>query len=306
MDYTFYKLINWRRCLTIIKYIYTPLVLLCILSFILENRSLLSDLFIDTNIKFMISAIFSWATLHFLAPLLAYFFFKAKNCSLQYTNLLDIYIARLPAKYLPGGIWHTVARMHDYHVQGMSKTNISHLALFETIFPIPFTFFTGLILLSIETLLPLPQYLVSFFLFSSAVFLILPFVFSRIMWPESNNSRAYYFFLILLSVFFWLIASLSFFLYLHSFPLTGANQYSFLTVSGAYIFSWGTGYISLFAPQGIGVFEVVMANIINLPINLGSSVAFLAGFRLVALIADFIIFFIYKLLRSSSKYNGTL
>jgi hypothetical protein len=65
----------------------------------------------------------------------------------------------------------------------------------------------------------------------------------------------------------------------------------------SYIFSWGIGYISIFAPQGIGVFEIVAGNILPIPMNLGGAVAFIAGFRIIILIADCLTWITYNLIK---------
>ena len=83
----------------------------------------------------------------------------------------------------------------------------------------------------------------------------------------------------------WCIAATAFVIYLSAFPgLT--LQAGPLESAGAYLFSWGVGFISIFAPQGIGVFEVVAADLMRGAGTLMSVAALLAGFRLIVLAAD--------------------
>lgn len=304
MDLTTNIRINWQKLLAVIKYIYTPLILLCLFLFVIKNKLVLVDLFCQAKLGYLLIAILFWTILHLLAPFSVLLFLRAKNYNLHFHTLLSIYISRLPARYLPGGIWHTVARMHDYHSYGVSKKDLTHLALFETIFPIPFSLFAGTLILKATPLTPLPNYLLNIILFISCIILVFPLFSAKFICRTANSLRKYYFFILLFSFSFWLIASTSFFIYLHSFSLSSSINESYLSVTGAYILSWGAGYIAIFAPQGIGVFEVVLAKIIELPMNLGSSVAFLAGFRLIALFADFIVFFLHKLIFLKSKVKS--
>ncbi len=74
-------------------------------------------------------------------------------------------------------------------------------------------------------------------------------------------------------------------IYLSAFPGL-ALQAAPLETAGAYLFSWGVGFISIFAPQGIGVFEVVAAELMRGDSAFMSVAALLAGFRLIILAAD--------------------
>jgi hypothetical protein len=83
----------------------------------------------------------------------------------------------------------------------------------------------------------------------------------------------------------WCIAATAFVIYLSAFPEL-ALQAAPLETAGAYLFSWGVGFISIFAPQGIGVFEVVAAELMHGDSAFMSVAALLAGFRLIILAAD--------------------
>ena len=116
--------------------------------------------------------------------------------------------------------------------------------------------------------------------------LVTPFIVKWLL-PSCWNRHFLSFYLgfILLSIFYWLIAAASFLFYYTSISINN-EQHSLLYTAAAYIFSWGIGNISVFAPQGIGVFEVVAGKLLPLPMTLGGAVAFIAGFRIIALAAD--------------------
>jgi hypothetical protein len=62
------------------------------------------------------------------------------------------------------------------------------------------------------------------------------------------------------------------------------------------LFSWGIGFISIFAPQGIGVFEVVAADLLRGVEPLMGIAAVIAGFRLIILTADAVAWLTLQLL----------
>jgi len=59
-----------------------------------------------------------------------------------------------------------------------------------------------------------------------------------------------------------------------------------MDISGTYIFSWAMGFIALFAPQGLGVTEVVAASIFNSPMGIGAIALVILGFRGLIFCAD--------------------
>ncbi len=286
-----------KRTLYIIKLLYTPVSFLFIFYFAWLNREILIKIFAVADSGFLVAAVFLWGLLHLLAPLAPKIFFASFGSSIPYTELLTIYIVRLPARYLPGGIWHTVGRLADYYQLGISKNHLALLALVDTFFPCLITMFLGGGLLwftgdknSLFSLKVLPA------IISLCALLLIPFIVKRLSSsPWGKNFIFYYSLLTLLSIVFWLIASISFLLYYSSVSFN-MTQLSLLHVAATYIFSWGVGYISVFAPQGIGVFEVVAGKLLTLPMTLGGAVAFLAGFRLVALAADGLAWLIYRIL----------
>ncbi len=83
----------------------------------------------------------------------------------------------------------------------------------------------------------------------------------------------------------WCIAATAFVIYLSAFPGL-ALQAAPLETAGAYLFSWGVGFIAIFAPQGIGVFEVVAADLMRGAGTFMSVAALLGGFRIIVLAAD--------------------
>ncbi len=287
---------SMRRLLRIVKLLYTPVSFFFIFYFAWINRALLLRLFDVANLSFLIMAVCLWTALHLLSPLSTKLIFSSLGSEMTYSNLLNIYISRLPARYLPGGIWHTVGRLYDYRASGIPKRQLAILALTDTFSPCLITFFIGgsylwftgerNMLSSLEGMMAL---------LSCGTLCLIPFL---VRWKFSsiwaNNFNYFYSRLILISIFFWIIASISFLFYYSSVSLY-SHKMPLPHVAATYIFSWGIGYVSIFAPQGIGVFELVAGKLMELPMTLGGAVAFLAGFRIVAFTADGLTWLSYRI-----------
>jgi hypothetical protein len=67
-------------------------------------------------------------------------------------------------------------------------------------------------------------------------------------------------------------------------------------MGGIYLFSWGVGFLSIFAPQGLGVFELVASELLKGSIGFMGLAALIGGFRAVVLVADLVVWCAYQAL----------
>lgn len=273
--------------LKVTKQIYTPVSIIFILYFSYIHRELLAQLLDMADWSQLLLAVVLWYFLHFLTPLSPSIFLRLFSKTIPYFDLLKIHLSVLPAKYLPGGVWHTVGRLSAYHSHGVEKRELGIFAVIETLFPCIITLFLGGVLLMISARPVLDSLAIGPVTSINFLLLVLIPIFVRWKFPNYwlNRFLQRYFLLVSLSILFWITAAASFLAYFSSFTV-GNNPLSSLHVIGVYIYSWGIGYISIFAPQGIGVFEAVAGNLLSLPLSFGGAVAFLAGFRLLILVAD--------------------
>lgn len=286
-----------RKAIHFAKLIYTPLSFSFIFYFAWTNRALLLEMMILVDQQLILLSVLAWSTLHLISPLLTKIASRLLNFNLGYRLLLGIYISRLPARYLPGGVWHTVGRLADYHHHGMGKKELTQLALIETLLPALITFVMGGGYLWLVGTTSFVKSIKGILAVTSCFLLLIgPLFFKRIEKEQPREKYAYYSLLILASGFFWLIASMSFVFYYWSLSLN-LPQNSVSAIAATYIFSWGIGYISIFAPQGIGIFELVAGKLLTLPMSLGGTIAFLAGFRIVVLFADCLTWVTYNFFR---------
>ncbi len=297
----------FKKTFHVIKNIYTPLSLIALFYYCILNKRLITDIIELSTGAFLLFSILMWIFLHFLSPLAPKIIFGNLGSSLPYRKLLSIHINQIPARYLPGGIWHTVGRMSSYHLSGISKKNVAFYFSVETICPCIVTLFLGSSILLISELSTEKNIIWAITAIVQLLIMItIPFIvkFYRPLHFNKKNLSDYCLFL-LLSFFYWFIATCSFIFYIqaNSFISLKLELLDYFHIIGSYLFSWGVGYMAFFAPQGIGVFEVMAGKLIDLPIALSAAVVFIAGFRFIALTADIAIWSFFKIICALNKKN---
>ncbi len=268
------------------KFIFTPLSMCVIGWFIWQARSSLNSIVKEGQWLLLLLAVLLWMISNLIAPLVSVYIFQTRNTEITWLNCLKIHCSRLPAKYLPGGIWHSFGRANDYYRLGHDMKKIGVYFVMENFLLLIVTLgmSAGLVQHFIETSslrllvqsLPLLM-VIGLLLFPSGIRFFLkkrePFVFG-----------SYVKAVITLAVY-WCIVGLTFACYISAFTALGLNA-SLLEMAGIYIFSWSMGYLALFAPQGIGVSEFVAGSLLTQGNQVGQIVAFMMGFRLLILVAD--------------------
>jgi hypothetical protein len=274
--------------LRLVKLVFTPIALIFLLTAGWHSRDILAVVFHQASAGYLVLAIVAWLFSHLLSPLLSYILFSEKNPTITYSLTLVTHVGRLPARYLPGGIWHTVARIADFHSFGIKPKQLTAFFILENTIALGVTFAVGGALVGwYQTGAWHTIALVA----SAGALLglaVCPFILNRwILDKHSALSIGAYLKVVLSALLFWALASTAFFSYLLAFP--GSTQTnSMLEITGTYLFSWAVGYIALFAPQGLGVFEAVAGDILQTTLSLGAIAVLVAGFRLVILIADLV------------------
>ncbi len=282
-----------------LKILFTPLAFAFLIYFAWQSRGELDELVRNASLVQLGLAALVWAVLHAVSPVLAVVVFAACGSKVSWRQAFATHAARLPARYLPGGIWHTVGRVVDYREQGVADRHISVFVILENGLAAAITLaiggaivfstrgadtagsIAGLASLAGVVALPLMVYATN----------------SRVLQRPDRLSIAGLLKSTLIVVVFWLGATAAFLLYLNAFPAS-TGDYSIIEMAGIYLFSWGVGFVSIFAPQGIGVFEVVASELANSPIGLMGLAALIAGFRVVVLVADIAVWLIYQATRS--------
>jgi hypothetical protein len=249
-----------------------------------HSRQFLREIWSAVDAYYLVVAVASWMALHFISPLFLRIVL-GRSRPLSYRDALRVHALRLPSRYLPGGIWHTVARVSDLSTMGYPARALTEFVLLENLVAAGFALGVGSTLLLIvggETW----RLLIGMIGLAGLVGLaVAPYMSQLLSRSESAITTASYLRLLLVVATFWTLASFAFVTFVMGFR-TEVFDATVLEIAGVYLFSWGVGFVTIFAPQGIGVFEYVSGNLLAGRIGLAEAVSVMASFRAVVLIAD--------------------
>ena len=288
---------SFQPALLWLKKLFTPLSIAFLLYLGWRSQDTLSSIANTANASWLIGSVVCWLALHLIAPLFTTLVFRSAKKTLSYRSAFLIHAGRLPAKYLPGGIWNAVARAGDYHEHGFTGRHVAAYLLIENLVAAAVTLTVGGIVVATLANIPALWFTIALASAASAIcgglapclrarLACLPWMANRHLLPadESLPYSAYGYGVACLFAY-WMVAAASFICFIQSFPELGISV-SLLQTAGIYLFSWGIGFITVFAPQGIGVSEFVSGNLLGTSIGVGGTAALLLGFRLTALLAD--------------------
>ena len=197
----------------------------------------------------------------------------------------------LLARYVPGSVWFAVGRVALLRNAGLPVGPLSATAVLEMATSLTVVLMSGLAVLGLSGGIPGGAVWMVFV----AVALIVataPGGGGRVMaWLAARRGIEFaldwrgYLRLIGINVVFWGWSAVTFLLYLRAFP--AADEFRTLLVVGGFLLTWGIGFLAPFAPQGIGVFELTMATVLQAE-GIAPTVVVLGGYRLVLVARDFI------------------
>ena len=269
------------------KWFFTPIALLFIAYIVWMSRFDILTLWNASDATILIIACAFLGAAHLFSPLSSRQILQMLGINVAYRVLLRIHICRLPARYLPGGVWHTVGRAVDLHEHGVPRAAIAWMVALENGLAIGMAFVLGggMLLFSGAHNLPLGWIVVLATALALVMLVSLPLFFSRLL-PNSapNMSIGKWAICCVWFAIIWIFHAAAFVAY--SIALVGGNSvFHALHSGGVYLFSWAIGLVAFFAPQGIGVFEVTAAAFSGKPL-LPAAIAMAAGFRLCMLTVD--------------------
>lgn len=275
-----------RRMFAASRWVFGPAAVVFLIVAGVRARGVFQAPSLHTQLVPLVITVFLWASLNLLAPIFSWLVLRESGANISYRALLKIQVGRLPAKYLPGGIWQTVSRMMDLHRLGVERSQLYVLVMLENLVPLAVTLTMG----GTCTLIVgnTRFFALAATLGGLALLACLPFLLShRVLLHKRGFALRIYFFAALTTVTFWIIAATAFACYWYSFPVTHVDV-SRLQVYGAYLLAWSAGFISVFSPQGIGVFESVVSLLLKGALPFGEVAVLAVGFRAATLVADFI------------------
>ncbi len=269
-----------------------------------SSRDVVLDLYSQARPSLLLVSAFLWLATHFLSPLIISKSFAYFIGPVSYRDSLRIHIARLPYKYIPGGIWNTVARATDYAAFGFSARALVKYFLVENLLIVGVTFSLGGAM--VATLyggshwVPIGSVVASV----GVILLIFTSYNPKLRSEQRKNPPASGILApVICSAIYWLLLACSFLFFIQAFPglqLVATN----MQVVAAFIFSWAIGYIAIFAPQGVGVSEFVTSQLMISNLNGQAMMAFLVGFRFIGFFVDNACFLVVHLLRLFTDRDG--
>jgi hypothetical protein len=238
--------------------------------------------------------------MHLLSPLFAMVVFRGSDFDIAFSTAARIHLSNLPARYIPGGIWHTVGRIVAFRELGIDARRISLFVVYENGLAVSVAFMLGGGLLFLFRGLENWGSLAALCAVGGATTLLMLPVITQYWLFRGVKAVAssHYFMSAVVVALSWCIASAAFVLFVSAFPALGIDA-TLLETAAAYLFSWGVGFLAIFAPQGIGVFEAMAGELLRGSIALGGVAVLLAGFRLVIFVADLFAWMLGRLLISS-------
>lgn len=277
---------KWRSALHAVRLGILPVALAFLFYLAWSLRSTLIDVLSQTKAIYLVFSVVFWVGAHMASPFLSALSLTTRDKIISYKTAFRIHARNIIARYIPGGVWHTVGRAADFSEEGSSSRRIAGFVFLENGLALSITlalggasvwFFYGEGWSTIGA--------ISFFAGLVGIVVLRRIVNRWIFLGVDTLSPGSYSKCVSATGLFWAFAVAAFLFYLHAF--TGWVQtFSWMQIGGAYLLAWGLGFLAVFAPQGMGVFEVILANLISDSLPLGAVVVIIGGFRLVILVAD--------------------
>ena len=273
--------------LRVAKRVFLPVAIVFLAYFAWQSRDMLGDVIRNANLLYLATATGTWLLMNGIAAVFSTQVFRALEAPLSYGTAARVHVANLPARYVPGGIWHTVGRAASFRELGIATRDITVFVFLENVLAICVAFVLGgLVLATTRGLEGWGQVAMFAACAGGALLIASPFLLAtRVVQDGIRFPVRNFLFLTILTALSWCVAAAAFVTYLSAFPGI-AGHIAPLEVAGSYLFSWGVGFIAVFAPQGVGVFEVVAADLMRGTESLMGVAALVAGFRLIILAAD--------------------
>lgn len=259
----------------------------------------LAPLLANISLTHLLVACLFWVSAQWIGPLSTVAFAKILDLPLGYRQLSLISILRLPAKYLPGGIWQSVARFTAYRKYDVRKSDSLTILVLEHLIALGASVTLGASVLLCTKTSDLVTRIALWLLIAGVALLIAPTFWIIRFRPKQAKALFWMAMVVASTLFFWCLAATAFVTYWSAiFDLRAAQ---ILGVVACYLLSWATGFVAIFAPQGIGVFEWTASHLLPSTQTLSVTVTAIAGFRLITIIGDLVAWTIGMMIHQASN-----
>lgn len=276
---------SWRPLLKSLQRVFLLLAVVGIGVYLLANRDAVGTTFEKMDPRWLAPAAVWLGLLH---PVMAYVYWciqRGLGIERSYRRTLTSYIARLPARFVPGGVWHSLARYADIHNDDdASAAKLGGLFVLEVIAVASGgCLASGVLAWSIidarQSVHPLALLVMAAGVAGSLV----PFVLPR--WRRHMRGASHWFAAIIAVGIVWTSVGATFALVAKAIggPFL---QCASSALSATYTTAATAGYAAIFAPQGWGVTDAVFALLRPCPIPLAALLSAILAYRLVTIVVD--------------------
>jgi len=236
------------------------------------------------SVPHLLLACLLWGLAQWIGPLASLAMARILDIGLGYRELALISVLRLPAKYLPGGIWQSVARFAAYQRLAIKNSDSIIILIVEHVFALGTSVALGSALLLSATQAVNTLHIAAGLLFFAIIGLLLGSTWLRYKQNHAQGALPWILKLTLSTCLFWMFATASFCAYWVA--VFGNDGADIRLVGSSYLLSWAAGFVVIFSPQGLGVFEWVAAHLVPSAHSLSVVVTAVAGFRMITIIGD--------------------
>lgn len=279
--------------------LYTPVALLCIGYLLIVEHESISIAIDSVSLHSLLIPLILIAIAHGFIAICTQMLFRALGNPIQISFVLKTHINRLPARYLPGGIWQTVSRAIDFSVSGIATSVIIRVMLLEMAAAATLAGFIGTLLYLVSEPSNHALLMTAILIVSSLGLILMPWLASLRLQKKWTVNRHYLLALIAFSIV-WLLYGTAFFLFMSS----ALDEMPWAQAVGIYLVAWLAGFLAFFAPQGIGVFELTTSYLVKGDMTFAFLTSVLA-FRILCIFADLTIWGSFQLFERLRRYIVT-
>ncbi len=231
--------------------------------------------------------------------------------TIDFKRAFWIMSASQTAKYVPGGIWFALGRIHLGKGENLSPEKIGLSVIIETVL----TFLVGIIIFIFSISFSGYAKLNNFIYVIPAFLFFLIILYPPILCWLTNfglkivkrppiNLTISYFELLILSIYFlglWAAQIIGYYFLINSIYSVHISKIYIL--GATYTLSWMSGFIVIFAPGGLGVREGMMSLLLSsfIPSPLAIAISFLS--RVWITVFEIVVFFIGLAIHKFSSKN---
>jgi hypothetical protein len=267
------------RAAQITKYAWLALVFGGVVLYIVQNSAVLVDTVSVIPVANLLACLVTLTLGRFLLVYVQRMSIESFGYPMPQREMVYVYAVSQMARYLPGGLWHFVGLTGFYHARGVPVKTAGRAVLVEYLWLVLGGGFMGLIF---SALIYADAALLGAVIFIAAWF-ALTVLLNRQAVPRPPEPHL----LILLQVVVWVVIGASVWLLM---PDLYTLDHLVLAI-GAFAVSWTLGFVTVFAPGGVGIREPALVLLLASVLAPEHALIYVTVHRLCYVAADLILFF---------------